>query len=282
MKFVVNNKEISVTISTQVNTHEWLGFILLTNPDLVTCNPPSTEVKALPFIIPLSSFQNFCRTIAEKLQTSQVVVIEGAPGIGKTCSSLVISELLEKDYIAAVFVQCRSITKKEFCSKLAEAVEIGNNKSPCVLIIDDLDSCCGKTEDNESVESRLNSCQSSIALLSCLDTALKNVSFLLICKHRTCLNSILATSAYITSIFGMPGLSTKEISEVLLFHFPDIPTTPLLSSFKSYTLTDLINFCKLAKLQLFNKQPSINCFLEFQKSFIPQALERTDLSTGVL
>ena len=40
--------------------------------------------------------------IALDLVGMQVVVIEGAPGIGKTCSSLVISELLEKDYIAAV------------------------------------------------------------------------------------------------------------------------------------------------------------------------------------
>lgn len=272
------NFKIQVSIKTQINTQEWIGFVLISDTSLITFVPPSALAKPVPTTLKLPSFVSFCKEVKSELDISDTVIIEGAPGVGKTSCITLLSSMLEDDYIGTVVLSCRQFPNKEFIGKLSEAIELAETKVPCVLIIDDLEQVCGKLEDLQMDQSKLISCQSCTTLLSYLD---KNHSssllkFLFICKHKSYLNNLISTSSYLTTHFSTPPLSHQDIFSIFSHFFPDIPTDSLLSQVKSFTISDLINFCKLCKLQLTPLTSTSETLLSLLKEFTPQALEKKE------
>lgn len=279
MVFVHKNKEIRVEVTSSINTQEWIGLILLSDPGLVTCKPPSVALKALKAPISLPSFNSFCLSLQKELDTYSVVTLQGGPGVGKSSIITMLSCILEESYIASCVLSCRNISKKEFHKRVSEAIEMCNEKSPCVLFLDDLEYPAGKTEDTDAQETRLIACQNASKLLGLLDSnkSAKTFKVFITCKHKTCLNYLLLSSSYLNYTFTVPSINQQDVSLLVSNYFARGLSVPIYPLIKSYTITDIINFCKLANIQLHKETLSISDLAAFNTKFTPEALEKKEL-----
>ena len=283
MKIKVGSKQICVSLVTQVSLQEWTGFVLLTDPKLISYQPPSIDLKLPYHILKLPSFTKFCIELSDELNFNEVLVVEGAPGVGKSSILSLMSEILEESYTAVVRLSCRQFSSKEFPSNLCEAIETAETKIPCVLVIDDTELACGRIDDNQNEQSKLQACQSSLLLLSYLDRnrSTKSLKFIISCKHSSCLHPLLLSSSFFTMHFSIPSLTQQDVCSIFGYYFPSVAPEVILPHVKSFNISDIINFCKLTKLQVVREEDTIQVIENFLQTFTPQALERKEASTKV-
>lgn len=281
MKFEFQDKIITFTLKTNVNQQEWLGFILLTNYGLITCIPPCILAPLQQKILKLPSFIEIAEQISENISQNTLVVVEGAPGVGKSASIVLGIQVLEKRLIAAIKVECRGFSRKDFGNRIIEAVEIAEEKSPAVVVIEDLDMSCAKVEDLQTEEGKLSSSQNALYLLAVLDKyrQSKDMRFVVTCKHRSCLHPLLTTSGYFFCTLAVPALSLPDTSLIFSEYFSSISISSLASYLKSFTVSDIFQFCRLSLLQLQFSEITIESLSHLLKTYTPQALEKKDTTS---
>lgn len=269
----VFGKKIKVSVCSQVNQQEWVGFVVMTERGLVKCEGSEQEIEKPHRFIRIPSFVKAAESVKSLLKSTFSLAIEGSPGVGKSSFFELIKINLEADLTAGILLPCRTFTKKEFDKKLNETFDKSRQSFPSVIFIDDLELVCGKIEDNQGEDSKLTSNQHSLSLLSHLDHIKysKTQKVIISCTSKSLLNPLLTTSSYFSTTIKIPSLAPQDIQQILISALPEQDPAQFLPHMKSFNLLDIFQFCFNSSINL---KSQINQDLVSQvKSFVPSAIE---------
>lgn len=287
-----------------LNYQEWLPFIIVDNSNSQILNEFTFKEDVQPvkiykqLIETQSLMSSIKKLISEEITMyftnglpDNCILIKGASGVGKSSYCKILSKCLSQNYIATVSIRCRGLVKKDmaFFQQITDSIIRALEKSPSVVIIEDLEEICGKIEEtglDVSVEQKLLFSRTAIFIISFLERfkSQKKIKFIFTCTNENLLHSLLTTSTHISTSITIPSLSFQDIMQILNFLIPNIQGIgEIASKMKSFQIGDIFLFCESAKLKL--KALDVDCskesILNELEDFIPQALETAPIMKEV-
>jgi SpoVK/Ycf46/Vps4 family AAA+-type ATPase len=269
-----SGKFARVRVESLINTQEWTGFVVLCDARGVRFEGTPENEERKKEIVEIPSFVESAGKVEKIMKRVFSLCVEGSPGVGKSTFIDILAKKYENELIAPVILSCRAFSKKEFDKKLLETIEKAKRCSPSILFLDDLETVCGKIEDNQGEEAKIISNLNSLLLLSFLDTSKYShqIKTIITCKSKSCLSPLLTTSSFFSTSKKIPSLSHADITKLLSHHFPSLSTSPLAVQMKSFTILDIIHFSHSSRL-LFGDSVSLADLLSHISKFIPSALD---------
>ncbi|CAG9335660.1 unnamed protein product [Blepharisma stoltei] len=283
-------------IDTTINLQEWQPFIVLQSNDLQILSTfkykEFTDARKIEKeVISTDSIEKSLNSLInneilpyfDNGIPDSAALVKGASGVGKSFYCQLLKKKLNDFYIATIILHARTFTKRDlsFLKEIVDGVNKAAEKSPTVLIIDDLEEICGKIEDTPlevTVDLKIMYSRCAMFLSSMLEILKpkKKIKFIFTCNNENSIHKILTSSTHTTAQISIPSLSFSDITQVLGYLLPPDITAhgEIASKMKSYQIGDIFSFCKSAKLKLkaLGVEITKESILAEIENFVPQAL----------